>query len=243
MLETMNQNPAKLNITVLFFASVRQAVGQAQVQLELPQGATVNDLKADLQVRYPATELLLGHARWAVNEQFAGLDQTLHDQDTVAVIMPVSGGSGGEPSVGPPELLIAELTDQPIDTQGLLARVTTPSCGAVCLFLGTVREFTGPKQTVDLVYEAYPEMALKELRAILAEACSRWPMPRLGVIHRLGLVGLAEASIAVAVATPHRGESFAACGWIMDEIKQRVPIWKQEHWANGQTEWVHPAGS
>jgi len=237
----MNQNEPTLNVTVLFFASLRQAVGQARVQLALPEGATVGDLMADLQVRFPATERLLAHARWAVDERFVEIGEILHDQATVAAIMPVSGGSG-EPQVGPPEVLIAELTDGPIDAQGLVDRVTTPSCGAVCLFLGTVREFTGPKQTLDLVYEAYPEMAVKELRAIMAEACTRWPIPRLGVIHRLGRVGLAEASIAVAVATPHRGESFTACGWIMDEIKKRVPIWKQEHWADGQTEWVHPAG-
>ena len=238
----MNQNLPMMSVTVLFFASVRQAVGQAQVRLELPEEAMVEDLRAEIQVRFPAAERLLGHARWAVNEQFVGLDVVLHEGDTVAVIMPVSGGSGAEPQIGPAEVLIAELTDGPIDAQGLVERVTTPACGAVCLFLGTVREFTGPRQTVDLVYEAYPEMALRELRAIMAEACTRWPMPRLGVVHRLGRVGLAEASIAVAVATPHRGESFAACGWIMDEIKKRVPIWKQEHWADGQTEWVHPAG-
>ena len=235
----MNQNPS-MNITVLFFASVRQAVGQAELRLEMAKDATIDDLRHELQALYPATERLLGHARWAVNEAFVELDQRLEGGDTVAVIMPVSGGSG-EPQVGPPELLIAELTSDEIDSQGLLARVNSPSCGAVCLFLGTVREFTQDQQTVDLVYEAYPEMALKQLRAILDEACTRWPIPRLGVIHRLGLVGLGDASIAVAVATPHRGESFESCEWIMDEIKKRVPIWKQEHWIDGRTEWVHPA--
>jgi molybdopterin synthase catalytic subunit len=83
-------------------------------------------------------------------------------------------------------------------------------------------------------------MAEKELRLICEEAASRWPIPRLGVIHRLGLVPLGEASIALAVATPHRQASFDACAWMMDEIKKRVPIWKQEHWADGSKQWVHP---
>lgn len=233
----MNQ-PESLHLNVLFFASVRQVTGLAELQLEMPAGATVDDLKHELQTRFPALERLLPHARWAVNEQFAELDQRLADGDTVAVIMPVSGG--GEPAIGPAEVMIAELTDVTIEAQGLVERVTTPSCGAVCLFLGTTREFTQLNQTVELVYEAYPEMAIRELTAILAEACTRWPIPRLGVIHRLGRVGLAEASIAVAVATPHRAASFEACAWIMDEIKKRVPIWKQEHWTDGRTEWVHP---
>lgn len=227
-----------ISVNVLFFASVRQMVGQAELHLQMPAGATINDIRHELQTRYPAVERLLGHARWAVNEQFAELDHPLADGDTVAVIMPVSGG--GEPEIGPAEVMIAELTNAPIDAQAFVDRVTTPSCGAVCLFLGTTREFTRDKQTLELVYEAYPEMAIRELTAILCEACERWPIPRLGVIHRLGRVGLAEASIAVAVATSHRAASFEACAWIMDEIKKRVPIWKQEHWADGQTEWVHP---
>ena len=173
----MNRNQ-DMNINVLFFASVRQAVGQAELRVGIFPEATIDDLRHELEARYPATERLLGHARWAVNEAFVELDHRLKDGDTVAVIMPVSGGSG-EPQVGPPELLIAELTSDAIDSQGLVKRVSSPMCGAVCLFLGTVREFTQDQQTVELVYEAYPEMALKQLRAILEEACLRWPIPRL----------------------------------------------------------------
>lgn len=227
------------NVTVLFFASLRQAIGLDRLTVEIEPGDSVDDLRRDLIVRYPHTERHFGHVRWAVNERFVETDETLNDGDTVAAILPVSGGSG-EPQPGTAEEIIVELTSGPIDSQALVDRVTTPSCGAICLFLGTVREFTQDKQTTRLVYEAYPEMALKEMRAILEEAAARWPIPRLGVIHRLGPMALGEVSIALAVATPHRGESFEACRWIMDTLKERVPIWKQEHWSDGSTEWVHP---
>ncbi len=233
-----DSDAGRLHVTVLFFASLRQAVGTERLTLEIEPGGKVDDLRRDLIVRYPHTERHFGHVRWAVNERFVETDEPLNDGDTVAAILPVSGG--GEPQPGTPEILIVELTNDPIDSQALVERVSTPSCGAVCLFLGTVREFTQDKKTTHLVYEAYPEMALKQMRAILEEAAARWPIPRLGVIHRLGPMGLGEVSIAVAVATPHRGESFEACRWIMDTLKERVPIWKQEHWSDGSTEWVHP---
>jgi len=225
-------------VTVLFFASLRQATGVDRLTVAIEPGGNVDDLRRDLIVRYPHAERHFGHVRWAVNERFVETDEPLNDGDTVAAILPVSGG--GEPQPGQAEEIIVELTNDFIDSQSLIDRVSTPSCGAVCLFLGTVREFTQDKKTTQLVYEAYPEMALKQMRAILEEAAARWPIPRLGVIHRLGPMGLGEVSIAVAVATPHRGESFEACRWIMDTLKERVPIWKQEHWSDGSTEWVHP---
>ena len=228
----------RLHVTVLLFASLRQAVGTDRLSLEIEPGGKVDDLRRDLIIRYPQAERHFAHARWAVNERFVEPDEPLNDGDTVAAILPVSGG--GEPEPGKPEAIFVELTNDPIDSQALIDRVSTPSCGAVCLFLGTVREFTHDKRTTHLIYEAYPEMALKQMRAILEEAATHWPVPRLGVIHRLGPLGLGEVSIAVAVATPHRGESFEACRWIMDTIKERVPIWKQENWSDGTTEWVHP---
>ena len=232
-------DPERLVVTVLLFASLRQVIGESRLEIAIERDATVGDLRRDLIVRYPLSERHIGHARWAVNERFVEPDEPLTDGDTVAAILPVSGG--GEPAPGNPDVVIAELTSEPIDTQALIDRISTPSCGAVCLFLGTVREFTQDKRTQELVYEAYPEMAVSQMKEILKEAAARWPIPRLGVVHRLGRLGLGEVSIAVAVATPHRGESFEACRWVMDTIKERVPIWKQEHWSDGSTEWVHPS--
>lgn len=133
-----------------------------------------------------------------------------------------------------------ELTREPIDTNRLLAQVSSPLAGAVVLFLGTVRELTAGRRTVALDYECYPEMAEQELARIESEARQRWPLVECAIVHRLGHLELGEASVAVAVSSPHRQAAFAAGQWVIDTLKQVVPIWKKENWADGATEWVHP---
>lgn len=132
------------------------------------------------------------------------------------------------------------LTREPIDTEELLRRVTVPAAGAVVLFLGTVRELTAGRRTLALDYEGYPEMAERKLAELDAEARRRWSLCEVGLVHRLGRLGLAEASVAVAVSSPHRAAAFEAGRWLIDTLKETVPIWKQEHWADGTQEWVHP---
>ena len=107
--------------------------------------------------------------------------------------------------------------------------------GAVCSFLGTVREMTGDRQTVTLDYEAYPEMALKGLAALEAEARRRWPIIGLALVHRVGRLDLGEVAVVVAVSCPHRDQSFEACRWLIDALKESVPIWKRETWADGSS--------
>ncbi len=133
-----------------------------------------------------------------------------------------------------------ELTHQPIDTAKVLAEVASPEAGAVVLFLGTTREFTSGRQTESLDYEAYGEMAGAQLAEMEAEARRRWPITNCAIVHRLGRVALAEASVAIAVSTPHRHDAFEALRWLIDTLKEVVPIWKKENWADGSTEWVHP---
>lgn len=135
---------------------------------------------------------------------------------------------------------MVSLTDAPIDTASLLARVSSPLAGAVVLFLGTTREMTAGRRTASLDYECYPEMAEKKLAELEAEARRRWPLIECAVVHRLGHLALGEASVAIAVSSPHRGAAFEAGQWLIDTIKQVVPIWKQENWADGASEWVHP---
>jgi molybdopterin synthase catalytic subunit len=132
------------------------------------------------------------------------------------------------------------LTHEPIDTSALLTQVTSPLAGAVVLFLGTVREMTGDRRTLALNYECYPEMAERKLAELEAEARKRWPLIECVMVHRLGRLELTEASVAVAVSSPHRGDAFAAGQWLIDTLKVVVPIWKQELWADGTSEWVHP---
>lgn len=133
-----------------------------------------------------------------------------------------------------------QLTDDPIDTQTLLNRVRHPKAGAVVLFLGTTRKLTGGRQTVALDYEAYREMAERQLAELEAEARRRWPVIECSITHRLGRVPPTEASVAIAVSTPHRSDAFAAGQWLIDSLKHDVPIWKREQWADGTQEWVHP---
>lgn len=132
------------------------------------------------------------------------------------------------------------LTVEPIDAAALLARVASPTAGAVVLFLGTVREMTAGRQTLRLHYECYPEMAERKLAEICADALRRWPLVEVAVIHRLGRLELGEASVGVAVSAAHRDAAFEAGRWLIDTLKEVVPVWKQEHWADGSTEWVHP---
>jgi molybdopterin synthase catalytic subunit len=132
------------------------------------------------------------------------------------------------------------LTRDTIDYHALTEHVRRNDCGAVVTFLGTVRELTDGKQTIALDYEAYSEMAEKKLAEIEREVRSRWPVGDVVMIHRLGHLELGEISVAVGVSCPHRDDAFSACRLAIDRIKEIVPIWKKENWADGSTEWVDP---
>lgn len=133
-----------------------------------------------------------------------------------------------------------ELTDNPIDATALLQSAQQPAAGAVVLFLGITRQFTRGRETASLSYEAYREMAVKELERLEQQARERWPLVDCSIVHRLGEVPLAEASVAIAASSAHRADAFEAGRWLIDTLKEIVPIWKQERWADGSAEWVHP---
>jgi molybdopterin synthase catalytic subunit len=135
---------------------------------------------------------------------------------------------------------MVELTTDSIDYHTLSERVRRPDCGGVVLFLGTVRDLTDGRVTVALDYEAYPAMAQKKMAEIEADVRQRWPVGEVMMVHRLGRLEVGEVSVAVAVSCPHRAEAFAACRHAIDRLKELVPIWKKENWADGTTEWVHP---
>jgi molybdopterin synthase catalytic subunit len=132
------------------------------------------------------------------------------------------------------------LTSEPIDPAAVLKQVGSAEAGAVVLFLGTTRQFTHGRETASLDYECYPEMAQRKLEELAAEAHRRWPIVASSIVHRLGHVPLGDASVAVAVSTAHRRDAFEAGQWLIDTLKEVVPIWKRENWADGSTEWVHP---
>lgn len=132
------------------------------------------------------------------------------------------------------------LTNDPIDYHALTESVRSNSCGAVVLFLGTVREMTSGRRTVALDYESYPQMAESKLAELESAARDRFPVEHVGIVHRLGHLGLGEISVAVAVSSPHRQQAFDAGKFLIDELKATVPIWKKENWDDGSEEWVHP---
>jgi molybdopterin synthase catalytic subunit len=132
------------------------------------------------------------------------------------------------------------LTRDAIDYRALTEQVRRPDCGAVVTFLGTVRDLTDGKVTQALDYEAYPAMAEKKMAEIEGDTRRRWPVGEMALLHRLGHLEVGEISVAVAVSCPHRGQAFEACRYAIDRLKELVPIWKKENWADGTTEWVHP---
>lgn len=134
---------------------------------------------------------------------------------------------------------MVQLTREPIDYPTLTETVRDPHCGAVAIFLGTVRDLTGEHQTVFLDYEAYGPMAEKKLAEIEAEVRRRWRVGNVAMVHRLGRLEVGEVSVAVAVSCPHRGEAFDACRFAIDTLKVLVPIWKKENAPDGTGEWVH----
>ena len=132
------------------------------------------------------------------------------------------------------------LAREPIDYHALTEQVCRPNCGAVVTFLGTVRDLTGDRVTTALDYEAYPGMAEKKMAEIERDTRARWPVGEIALVHRLGHLDVGEVSVAVAVSCPHRADAFAACRHAIDRLKELVPIWKKENWADGTAEWVHP---
>ena len=133
---------------------------------------------------------------------------------------------------------MAELTRSPIAADSLLAAAARPDCGAIALFLGTTRDHHEGRRVARLAYEAYEPMALAALERLEREAVARFAVATCRIVHRLGEVPLAEASVAVVVAAAHRSPAFDACRWAMDELKRTAPIWKKEFFAEGGEGWV-----
>ena len=130
-----------------------------------------------------------------------------------------------------------ELTTDPIDITSVARRVVPTECGATVTLDGYVRQFTKGRETLHLVYEAYEPMAIKEMRLLIERAKTEFEISNIGIVHRLGKLEIGETSVVISVAAPHRKAAFAACEWIIRELKQTVPIWKKEVYADGEV-WI-----
>ena len=135
------------------------------------------------------------------------------------------------------EMDFAELTTEPISPESVARRVVLRECGATVTLDGYVRQFTKGRETVYLVYEAYEEMALKEMRRLIEQAREEFEIANVGIVHRLGKLDIGETSVVISVAAPHRIAAFEACEWLIRELKRTVPIWKKEIFADGE-QWI-----
>lgn len=213
-----------MQVEVRLFAVCRERAGTDRASLILDGAPTVRTLLDALVQAHPELAPVLPSARVAVNQVFVTESDLVPEGAEVAIIPPVSGGSG---------VVLAEVRDTPITLAEVESAVRATSAGAVCGFAGTVRDHTGPHTVSGLEYEAYAEMAERVLRTVGAEVCAKDPGARVAVLHRVGQLALGEVAVAIAVSSPHRAEAFEGCRHVIERLKEDAPIWKKEARADG----------
>jgi molybdopterin synthase catalytic subunit len=239
-----------MRITVRLFALQRRQLGTKALDLELPDGATIAGAWTALTAAHPVLVPAGPSIRFARNAVYADPQTPLADGDELALIPPVAGGSGeDDPRIRRIELREAPFSEALFDE--LRGAIATDADGAVVTFLGRTRVTPGtpaPGQEAEaarhagsrvlaLDYEAFEPMALAILDAIADEIEERFGVRRIAIVHRLGEVPLGDASVAIAVASGHRGEGFEAARYAIEELKARAPIWKSERFADGSV-WI-----
>lgn len=215
-----------MRVAVRLFGAVREAVGEKEVSVELPDGASLRELRGLLARRHAVFDAYGDRLAASVNLEVAPAETRLRDGDQVAFLPPVSGGAAR-----------CWISDQPLDVAQAVARVAGPGMGGIVTFIGAVRDHARGRAIRHLEYEAYPEMAVREMEKIADEVARRWPDARVAIGHRSGHLGIGELAVVVAAAAPHRAEAFLACRFAIDTLKQTVPIWKKEFALDGE-HWV-----
>jgi MoaE-MoaD fusion protein len=208
-----------VRVTVRLFAGLRERAGDGEREIQLADGATVADVWPALGLGDEPGGLL-----YAVNKEYADRGQALTDGDEVALIPPVSGGA-------------FRLVEGQIDSQAVAAEVADDRAGAIATFEGTVRRQSRGREVIALEYEAYSGMAEKVMAEIADEVKAKYDLCEVAITHRLGRVEIGETSVVIAVSAPHRQDALAACKDVIDELKQRVPLWKKELYEGGE-EWL-----
>jgi molybdopterin synthase catalytic subunit len=217
-----------VNVSVRLFAGLQDLIGEKSVSIELPDGATVAEMREQLGKTYPHVTPFLTTLVCAVDDEYVPTEHRLHDGDDVSLIPPVSGGS---------EELIA-VKAEPLDGDALVRAVRRDESGAVVLFHGVARNHSEGRQVRALEYEAHESLAVKKLREVADDVRGRFAITDIGILHRTGHLEIGEASLLVAVSAAHRKEAFEAAQYAVDRIKQTVPIWKKEIWEDGGGAWV-----
>lgn len=232
-----------MRVKVLFFGMLKDIVGRPEDQLSIPDGSRLENVFAHYADRFPQIREMAGSIVLARNHEFSDISTSVGDGDEVAFLPPVSGGSGRdmprythEISDAPAGHFFA-LTRLPIDTREITSRLLHGEDGAVVNFEGVVRNNTKGRPTLFLDYECYEAMAVKLMADIGREIAGKWAIGRIAMVHRLGRMEIGETSVAVIVTAPHRKPAFEAALEGINRLKRLVPIWKKEHFVDGEI-WV-----
>ena len=224
-----------MRVRVLFFGILKDLAGKSSDSLDLADGASVCDVIEHYAAQAPQLKEVLASIAVAVNQEYAGPETALRSDDEVALLPPVSGGSGK--AEGGRASIVREATD----TSLVLAKIKRGEDGAAAVFEGIVRNQTRGRRTLYLDYEAYEEMALAQMEGLAEQALKEFQIREVALVHRLGRLEIGETSVLIVVASAHRAEAFEACRWLIDTLKRTVPIWKKEYfedgavWADGES--------
>lgn len=215
-----------MRVRVLFFGVLKDLIPAQPGELELPDGSRVGDLVNQYRTRFAGRDAVWASLAVAVNRQYVTVSHLLEDGDEVALLPPVSGGA-------PDSAPHVSLVHQRIDAHPTVTSLERPEDGALVIFDGLVRNNTRGRRTLYLVYEAYEEMALAQMRELAVKALADFAIRDAAIVHRLGRIEVGESSVLIAVASAHRAAAFDACRWLIDTLKKTVPIWKKEHFEDG----------
>ncbi|GIO14556.1 hypothetical protein J19TS2_41110 [Cohnella xylanilytica] len=222
---------------IALFAGLAERLGTRMLTIEFEESSlSVGEIKQRLMERYPEESELLSVSFMARNQAFAADDAAVSSEDELALLPPVSGGSDAEASGAEARRPRYAVASEPLRAEAVQELVAHPDHGAILLFVGTTREWTGGSRTVLLEYEAYVPMAIGALERIGEEIAERWPGTLCAIHHRIGTVGVGEASVVIAVSSPHRAAAYEASRYAIERLKQTVPIWKKEVYEDG-SEW------
>ncbi|TAM80657.1 MAG: molybdopterin synthase [Acidobacteria bacterium] len=221
-----------MKIKVLFFGFTHDLTGLREEQVELGEGENLQGLRRFYESRFPRMGELGGALLFAVNQQIAGPLAVLHEGDEVAFMPPVSGGMDDSHY---------RVTGGKISASNFARSLQCASDGAVVTFEGIVRNHSNGRKTLYLEYEAYEAMAIQKMEEIGNEAREKFCINSVGIIHRTGRLKIGETSVAIVVTAAHRRPAFEACQYLIDRLKQVVPIWKKEYFEDGVV-WVEGEG-
>jgi MoaE-MoaD fusion protein len=226
-----------MQVRVLYLGILRDIAGCSREVVSLADGSHLSDLYAELERRFPRLQGFRNSLALALNQEYADAAAELHNNDEVALLPPVSGGSTDDDSTAETRVpLISEharLTREPIKTPIILSALKRAEDGAVAIFDGIVRDNSRGRRTLYLDYSAYEPMALRQMEQLARQALSNYAIRDVRLVHRLGRLQIGETSVYIAVAAPHRAATFDACRWLIDTLKKKVPIWKKEYFEDG----------